>query len=74
MKACDNGHEQVIVIMLTIIDISQKHNLSFYSHLCSHHHEQVARALIENGAAVNSQTNNGASALMLSAKNGHEQV
>ena len=74
MKTCDNGHEQVSVIMLTIIDISLKHIVPTYSHLCSHHHEQVARALLENGAAVNSQNNSGFSALMLSAHNGHEQV
>ena len=40
----------------------------------SHHIEQVARALIENGAAVNSQNKKGWTALMYSAKNGHDQV
>ena len=45
-----------------------------FTHDCSHHLDQVARALIENGATVNSQANNGLSALMLSAQNGHEQV
>ena len=49
------------------------HTILFTLHL-SHHHEQVARALIENGAAVNSQNEDGFSALMLSAQNGHEQV
>ena len=41
---------------------------------CSHHLEQVVRALLENGAAVNSQNNLGGTALMLAAQNGHEQV
>ena len=56
-------------------------SLSFNSLFCSHFTfftpitiEQVARALLKNGAAVNSQSNNGFSALMLSAQNGHEQV
>ena len=74
MKACDNGHEQIRVIMLTIIDISQKHIITIYSHLCSHHHEQVARALIKNGADLEKQTAKGNTALILSAQNGHEQV
>ena len=74
MKTCDNGHEQIRVIMLTIIDISQKHIMPLYSHLCSHHHEQVARALLENGAAVNSQNKKGYTALMYSAQDGHEEV
>ena len=41
---------------------------------CSHHLEQVVRALLEAGAAVNSQANNGFTALMLAAETGHEQV
>ena len=74
MKACDNGHEQVSVIMLTIIDFSQKRNVSLYSHICSHHHEQVARALIKAGADIEKPNNNGWTPLMKACSNGHEQV
>ena len=38
---------------------------------CSHHLDQVARALLEAGAAVNATMNAGATALMLAANNGH---
>ena len=37
-------------------------------------HEQVARVLLEAGAVVGAQTNDGWTALMLAAHNGHEQV
>jgi len=40
----------------------------------SNGHEQVARALIEKGAAVDHALSNGATALMLEAQNNHEQV
>ena len=70
IKACENGHEQVCLTMLTITHVSQQR--SFYP--CSHHLDQVARALIKNGAAVNSQDEEGYTALMLSAQSGYEQV
>ena len=41
---------------------------------CSHHLEQVVRALLEAGAAVNSQNNEGVTALIKAAQSGHEQV
>ena len=41
---------------------------------CSHHLEQVTRALLESGAAVNSQNIKGWTALMYAAQNGHDQV
>ena len=43
---------------------------------CSHHLDQVARALIENGADVNAIQQNELkwTALMFAAQNGHEQV
>ena len=47
--------------------------LAFHT-LSSHHLEQVARALIKNGANLEAQMNSGHTALMLSAQNGHEQV
>ena len=40
----------------------------------SHHHEQVARALIKNGANVNATEEDDYTALMFACQNGHEQV
>ena len=37
-------------------------------------HEQVARVLLEAGAVVGAEDNDGSTALMLAAHNGHEQV
>ena len=68
MFAAQGGHEQVYT-STALMDVSNVFTPHF-----SHHIDQVARALLENGAAVNSQNNNGFSALMLSAQNGHEQV
>ena len=48
-------------------------DLVFTPH-CSHHHEQVARALIENGANIEATEEDGWTALMFCAQNGHEQV
>ena len=41
---------------------------------CSHHLDQVARELLEAGAAVDTQNNEGWTALMYAAKGGNEQV
>ena len=76
MQACDGGHEQVCssnaagvcTCVITGAFVCFVHTFS------SHHLEQVTRALLEAGAAVNSQKNNGFTALMLAAQNGHEQV
>ena len=40
---------------------------------CSHHLDQVTRALLENGAAVNATLPNGEGALNLACQNGHLQ-
>ena len=40
----------------------------------SHHHEQVARELLVAGAAVDHVDNEGWTALMTAAQDGHEQV
>ena len=40
----------------------------------SHHHEQVAQELLKAGAGVEVQNNQGWTALMYAAQNGHEQV
>ena len=45
--------------------------LHVFTPYCSHHLDQVTRALLENGAAVNSQNKKGATALMLAANKGH---
>ena len=41
---------------------------------CSHHLEQVARALLENNADIEKPNNNGWTPLMKACSNGHEQV
>ena len=38
------------------------------------HHEQVARILLEAGAAVNQADEAGATALMIACQNGHDEV
>ena len=68
IKACEKGHLEVSLAVSSIML-----GFEFTPH-CSQHHDQVARALMENGAAVNSQNKNGIYALMLSAQSGHEQV
>ena len=41
---------------------------------CSHHLDQVTRELLKAKCNVDAAANNGFTALMLSALNGHEQV
>ena len=40
----------------------------------SHHHEQVARELLEAKCNVDHQNNQGVTALMYASQNGHEEV
>ena len=72
--AAQNGHEQVCSSQLEHVDSCRMLLCAQFHTFSSHHLEQVLRALLEAGAAVNSQANNGFTALMLAAQNGHEQV
>ena len=68
------GHDQVCFRPCEHVDSCRQSLCAQIHTYSSHHLEQVARALLENGAAVNSQANNGFTALMLAAQNGHDQV
>ena len=72
--AAQNGHEQVCSSQFEYVDSCIQLRCAHFHTFSSHHLEQVVRALLENGAAVNSQANNGFTALMLAAQNGHDQV
>ena len=74
MYAAQNGHDQVRSYQLDCLDSCEQLPCIRFHTCSSHHLDQVARALLENGAAVNSQANNGFTALMLAAQNGHDQV
>ena len=69
--ACYFGHEEVIRSRLLSVDMCIQRLRIFHA---SHHHEQVARELLEAGAAVDYMAENGPTALMLAAADGHEQV
>ena len=74
MISAQNGHDQVCFGPCEHVD-SRSQSLSAQIHTYSSHHlEQVARALLENEAAVNSQNKKGWTALMYAAQNGHQQV
>ena len=74
MLAAQNGHDQVRSSKLQYVDSCRRLLCAQFHTFSSHHLEQVARALLENGGAVNSQNNNGWTALMFAAQNGHQQV
>ena len=74
MAAAQNGHEQVCSSQFEYVDSCIQLLCAHFHTFSSHHLEQVLRALLEAGAAVNSQANNGVTALMRAAQNGHEQV
>ena len=74
MKACSNDHEQVRSYQLDCLDSCEQLPCIRFHTCSSHHLDQVARALLENEAAVNSQNKKGWTALMYAAQNGHQQV
>ena len=48
--------------------------MAHFHTLCSHHLEQVARALLENKADLEAALPSGHTSLMIAAQNGHDQV
>ena len=46
----------------------------YFHTMYSHHIDQVARAMMEAGARLEVQTNQGFTPLMYAAQNGHDQV
>ena len=74
MFAALNGHEQVRSSQLEYV-VSCRQSLCTQFHTFSSHHiEQVVRALLEAKANLEVQTNQGFTALIYAAQNGHEQV
>ena len=74
MAAAQNGHDQVHSSQFEYAVSCRQLRCAQFHTFSSHHHEQVARALLENEAAVNSQNKKGWTALMYAAQNGHEQA
>ena len=72
MYAAQGGNEQVCTsrTLSTSIVAGGTRIHSFRSH----HLEQVARELLKAKCTVDAAANNGCTALILSAQNGHEQV
>ena len=74
MFAAQNGHDRVRSSQVEHV-VSCGQLLCAHVHTSSSHHlEQVVRALLENGGDLEKQQNQGFTALMLAAQNGHEQV
>ena len=74
LHAAADGHEAVVKVLLANgaqVDQTRKDGASVLMLSCQNGHEQCARALIEAGAAVDTQ-NRGYTALMLCCEKGHE--
>ena len=75
MCAAQNGHEEVrAVVVCEVVRRVLRLQYSSIHVLSSHHLEQVARELLVAKANVNHQSNDGRTALMQAAQNGHEEV
>ena len=74
MFCAQNGHVSVRSSLFEYVDSCRQSCCAQFHTYCSHHLEQVLRALLENEAAVNSQNKKGWTALMYAAQNGHQQV
>ena len=58
---------------VSVCAVTGRHMLEIHT-FSSHHLDQVVRALLENGGDLEKQQNQGFTALMLAAQNGHGQV
>ena len=74
MLAAQNGHEQVHSSQFEYAVSCRQLRCTRFHTFCSHHLEQVLRALLEAKADPEKQTLKGSTALILAAQNGHEQV
>ena len=74
MYAAQNGHDQVRSYQLDCLDSCEQLPCIRFHTCSSHHLDQVARALLEAKANLEVQTNQGFTALIYAAQNGHEQV
>ena len=74
MLSAQNGHEQVRSSQFEYVDSCRRLLCAKIHTFCSHHLEQVTRALLENVAAVDQTEEDGFTALMFAAQNGHDQV
>ena len=74
MVSAQNGHDQVRKSQFEYVDSCRQSLCAQFHTLSSHHLEQAARAPIEAKADLEAQQNEGWTALMYSAQNGHEQV
>ena len=75
MYAAQNGHEEVrAVVVCEVVRRVLRLQYSSIHVLSSHHLEQVARELLKAKCNVDAAASNGATALMLSAQSGLEQV
>ena len=67
------GMSRCVVAQLSMQIVESRYSAHIHT-FSSHHHEQVARALLEAKAAVDATDEAGWTALMYAAQNGHEQV
>ena len=74
MYAAQNGHEQARSSQFEYVDSCKPLLRTQFHTYSSHHLDQVVRALLENGAAVDQTEEDDWTALMFAAQNGHEQV